>query len=737
MEPTGSTNIAARAARWSVRHRRAAVLGWLAAVVIALAAGFTVGTRNLTMADQLNGDSKAAQAALDAHGFTQPAGETVLVQGTTLTAGDPQFRSAVADVVTAVSGVGAVRNVRSPYAAGNQGMVSRDGHSALVQFDIAGKAEDAHMKVGPVLDAVAAVQRAHPGLHVAEYGSASLAKAYKDTVGKDFQNAERLSIPLTLVVLVIAFGAIAAAGVPLLFAISAVMGATGLMMLTSHGIPVDDSAGSVVLLIGLAVGVDYSLFYIRREREERAAGRGREAALLAAAATSGHSVLVSGLTVLIAVAGMFFTGDGTFSGIASATMLVVALAVVGSLTVLPAVLSRLGDGIEKGRLPLLSRRRANGSGRVWDAVIGRVMRRPAIAAALAGGALVALALPTIRLHTDINNTGSVPQNQAVIQTYDRIQAAFPGGPAPAQVVVESRDVTGAPVTAAIAQLRERALASGQVHEPIQVQYSRDRQVAVVSMPLAGSGQDSVSNQALDTLRHTLIPATVGAVPGTQVNVSGETAASKDFNDLLTQRAPVVFGFVLALAFVLLLIAFRSLVIAVKAIVLNMLSVTAAYGLLVAVFQWGWGERLLGFHSTHSIAAWLPLFLFVVLFGLSMDYHVFIISRIREAYDRGMSTQQAIAHGIRSTASVVTAAAMVMVVVFAIFATLSDVAMKELGTGLAAAVLIDATVVRTILLPASMRLLGDLNWYQPRWLRRLPRIQVGHAEPAAEPVAIAA
>ena len=735
MIATEKDNIAARAARWSVRHRRTAILGWLGFVVLAVAAGMILGTKNPTDADLANGETRAAVTALDAHGMKPGASEYVLVQSSTLTARDAEFRATVDAADAAVSHAGAVRNVRSPYTAGNTGMISRDGHSALVQFGISGDPVTAHMRVGPALDAVAAVQRAHPAMRVAEYGDASLALGLKQTVDKDFSRLELFSLPVTLVILVVAFGALFAAGVPLLFAVSGVMGATGLMAFTSHLIPVNDSAGSVVLLIGLAVGVDYTLFYIRREREERAAGRGPQAALLAAAATSGHSVLISGLTVLVAMAGMFFTGDATFTGIASATMLVVALAVVGSLTVLPAVLSKLGDRIEKGHIPGLSRRREVAeSGRFWGSVVGGVLRRPRVAVAVAGGALVALAIPALSLHTDLNSTGDVPQSLAVVQTYNRMQAAFPGGPAPAQVVIEASDVTSPQVTAAVDRMVSRALATRQMQQPIQVQVSADHQLALVSIPLAGDGQDAVSNRALDTLRHDVIPATVGAVPGTSVNVGGVTASTKDFNDLLGQRAPLVFGFVLGLAFVLLLVAFRAPVVAVTAIVLNMLSVAAAYGLLVAVFQWGWGEHLLGFHSTHSVVAWLPLFLFVILFGLSMDYHVFILSRIREAYDRGMGTERAIAHGIRSTAGVVTTAAVVMVVVFGLFATLSQVSMKELGLGLGAAVLIDATVVRTVLLPATMRLLGERNWWTPSWARRARPVAVPQPAMEAEPVA---
>ena len=358
-----------------------------------------------------------------------------------------------------------------------------------------------------------------------------------------------------------------------------------------------------------------------------------------------------------------------------------------------------------------------------------MLRRPLISAVLAGGLLVALAVPALGLRTNWLGSGDLPQNLAVIQTYDRIQAAFPGGSQPAQVAVKASDVTAPQVVAAIGQLHRRAVATGEMQEPIQVAVNPARTVALVSVPLAGAGLDDTSFHALHTLRNDVIPATVGAIPGVETAVAGDTAWTQDFNDMLAARAPVVFAFVLGLAFVLLLVAFRSLVIALKAIILNLLSVGAAYGLLVLVFQHSWAEGLLGFRSTGSIIQWLPLFLFVILFGLSMDYHVFILSRVREAYDRGASTSEAVAHGIHTTAGVVTSAAVVMVAVFAIFATLSEVSLKQLGVGLAAAILIDATVVRAILLPATMKLLGNANWYLPRWLQWLPRLGVEEREPA--------
>jgi RND superfamily putative drug exporter len=465
------------------------------------------------------------------------------------------------------------------------------------------------------------------------------------------------------------------------------------------------------------------MFYIKREREERAAGRSESAALEAAAATSGRAVLVSGLTVMVAMAGMFFTGDKTFASFGLGTMMVVAVAVLGSLTVLPALLSKLGDKVDKGRIPFVHRlRRGDGEGRVWNAILDRVLKHPAIALVLAGGLLLALAAPALNMHTTTPGPDTLPQSIPVVKTYTKIQKAFPGGQIPALVVISAKDVQAPAVASGIESLQEQALASGQFDNPTKVDVNRAHTVAVVTLPIVGEGTDAKSNAALATLRGTIVPATIGNVDAATVAVTGETAGSKDFNDQMKGAAPWVFAFVLTFAFGLLLVTFRSLVIAAKAVVLNLLSVAAAYGVLVLVFQHGWGKGLLGFTYTGGVAAFLPIFLFVILFGLSMDYHVFIISRIREAHDRGMSTDDAIAHGIKTTAGVVTSAAIVMVGVFSIFGTLSVLMLKQFGVGLAAAVLIDATIVRAVLLPAAMKLLGEANWYLPRWLEWLPQVR---------------
>ena len=727
-----SNNIAARMGRWSARHRKAAVLGWLAFVLLAVGTGVATGMKMLAPADSLTGESAQAQRIVDGAGLPTRAHESVLVQSTRYRVTDRAFRTALADVAAALGSQLYVDEVRSPLDKGAHGLVSRDGHSALVQFELEGDMNEQMSRVAGPLGAVAAMRSQHDGFRIEEFGDASFGKASTDSSGKDFKRAEYLSIPVTVLVLVLAFGAFVAAVLPVVLALSAFAGAFGLVLVTSHLFPIDHSTFSVMLLIGLAVGVDYSLFYIRREREERAAGRSADAALEAAAATSGRAVLVSGLTVMVAVAGLFLAGAGVFRGMAAGTILVVATSVVGSVTVLPAVLSKLGERIESGRVPRLHRLVAGGGeSRFWNAVLAPVLRRPLVAAVAATATLVVLALPAFGIHTLQPGFDDYPQSLPILTAYEHIEQAFPGGPAPAHVAVRVDD-TGSPGFAqSVDRFRAAALATGELHDPIMVQRLSDH-VATISVPLAGTGDDAVSESALRTLRNRVIPATLAVAPGVQkVAVGGNTAGSADFNATLGAHLPLVFAFVLGLAFVLLLITFRSLVIALKAIVLNLLSVGAAYGFLVATFQWGWGERILGFHSNHGITAWIPLFLFVVLFGLSMDYHVFIISRIREAFDRGLSTEEAVSHGIRTTAGVVTSAAAVMVAVFSIFGSLGQLSMKEIGVGLAIAVLLDATIVRAVLLPASMKLLGDWNWWLPERLAWLPRTAVESGpEPAS-------
>jgi RND superfamily putative drug exporter len=714
-------NLAARMAVWSSRHRKKAFWGWLAFVVVVFALGNGAGTKSISDADQFSGESHRAEVALHDAGL-RPVEEVVFVQSDKLTVRDPEFRAAVTDVMGRLGRLQYVSNIRSPLSGGE---VSRDGHAALVKFRIAGDSTEAADRVDPSLAAVAAVQAGHPGMDIRQIGGASTRKAINKVFTDDLAKAGELSLPLTLIILTITFGSLVAAGVPLLIGLSSVLAALGLVALFSKVLPVDSNLPAVVLMIGLAVGVDYSLFYLRREREERAGGRDERGALYAAAATSGRAVLISGMTVIVAMAGMLISGDRTFISFAEGAILVVAIAMFASLTVLPAMLSWLGDRVEKGRIPFLGRkRRPAGRSRAWMAVTGAVMRRPGLSAALAGGLLIALAVPALQLRVVTSGVDEMPQDLPIIKTYHTVKNVFPSEGVTATVVVQSDHVRSGATAAGIAALRSRVDASKSFLPGTEITSNPAGTVAKIEVPTPGNGTDKTSLKSLNELRDTIIPATLGRVDGTTVNVSGDAASSKDFADQLTSRLPLIFAFVFGLAFILLLVTFRSIVIPIKAIILNLLSIGAAYGILVLIFQDGHLESLIGFTSIGGVTNWLPLFLFVVLFGLSMDYHVFILSRVRELYDRGMSTDEAVKQGISTTAGTVTSAALVMVGVFSVFVTLSFLDFKELGVGMAVAVLIDATIIRGILLPASMKLLGDWNWYLPSWLEWLPRVGAG-------------
>ncbi len=736
-----STNIAARMGRWSAHHRKTAIFGWLAFVIASFAIGTTVGMKTIDQNDTNVGEARTADHIIRDAGFKlDEQMEYVLVQSQTATVKDPAFRAVVDQAVGKLQAFPKVTKLRSPLAAGNEGQVSADGHSVLIQFSPKGSYDEATGYIDTITAATATVQKANPDFYVGEAGSASTGKALDAMFNSQLARAGMISIPITLVILLLVFGSVVGATVPLLLALSSVFATLGLVALPSQAIPMDESIAEVILLIGLAVGVDYSLFYVRRERDERRAGRSESAALEAAAATSGRAVLISGFTVMIAMAGMFFSGDKTFMSFAIGTMMVVAVAMIGSLTVLPAVLSWLGDRVDKVRVPFVGRlKRADGESRLWTAVLDRVLRRPLVSALAATAVLVALAIPALSLHTSQSGFDALPKSMKEVQSFNKVRAAFPGGATPAVVAIKG-NASDPKLQAAVADLKRQALASGKALEPIYTDTAPDGKVLRVAIPLVGGGTDATSNDALDMLRTQLLPATVGKVAGVEYAVTGDTAASKDWNEKMKSSAPLVFAFVLSFAFLLLLVSFRSLVIPVKAIAMNLLSVGAAYGALVAIFQWGWGANLLDFQKNGGIASWLPMFLFVILFGLSMDYHVFILSRVKEYFDRGMSTEQAVATGIRSTAGVVTSAAVVMVFVFGVFATMPIIDMKEMGIGLALAVLIDATIVRAVLLPATMKLLGSWNWYLPKWLEWLPRLEHERSADApidAEPARIAA
>ncbi|MGW1951231.1 MMPL family transporter [Streptomyces sp. NPDC001920] len=719
--------LAARAGGWSARHRWAAVGIWVLFVALAMGLGSAAGRVDVKNSDQLKGETHTAAKIIEDAGIEEPAGETVLIQAKDggPKATDAEFRAAVTAVVKAVEGTGEVTDVTSPY---DTRTISKDGRSALVQFDMRGESDTAGERVEPVLKAVEDVQKDHESLRIEEIGGASMMKTFDDAFGDDFQKAEYSAVPVALGILLIAFGAVVAALLPVLLAITAIMATMGLMGVVSHVMPMSDTANSVMLLVGLAVGVDYCLFYLRREREEREAGRDAQTALRVAAATSGRAIIVSGVTVCVAMAGMLFTGLAEFEAMGLASLMVVAVAMVGSVTVLPALLSLLGERVEKGKIPYLhpesKLRRKRGRGtresRFWTAVLKGVLAKPVISVVVAAGALLAITAPALGMKTQqLTLDQEFGDSLPIVQTYNRLNEAFPGGSEPAEVVVKANDINAPEVKSALADFRERAITSGASRGPVEIKLHDDKNIAFVYVPLVGGSDLDKAGESLEKLRDEVRPATLGKVAGVESPITGQVAGSKDFNDQVAGAVVPVFAFVVVFAFGLMLLSFRSLTIAVTSIVLNLLSVGAAYGILVAVFQHGWGASLVGAEGVGAIITWLPLFLFVILFGLSMDYHVFVVSRIREARLRGRSTKDAIQHGVVTTAGVVTSAAVIMVAVFAIFGTLSMQSMKQMGVGLAAAVLIDATIIRGVLLPAVMALLGERNWYLPKWLNRLP------------------
>ena len=695
-------------AKWSARRPWRAIALWLAFVAAVGATGVATGIKSLQ--NGAVGESARGYELIDEHQAYGPAREYGYVHSDTLTARDRAFNAAVRDITARMSRDLGDIQIRT----------ARDRHAVLVV------GQWTHpFSVDEMRASVLAAGTAHPQVTIEETGDISASDARDRVVSSDLRRAELLSVPVTLFVLLFAFGAVVAALVPVLLALTAVAGAFGLLGPISHVFPLDDATKTVVLLIGMAVGVDYALFYVIRSRQERRRGLPPHEALELTARTSGRTVIVSGTTVAMAMAGMYIIGSKIFNGIASGTIAVILCAVAGSVTVLPAVLELLGPRIDRGRIPFLPHLHTESSeSRFWPAMIDRVLRRPALSAALSAGLLVALGLPAFGLHVSKPSDNALSsQSEPEVATFARIRAEFPGTSEPAIVVVAGPANQRAAAGHALERLESLAVTRGVAHRPFTVSSGSDGRAASLELPLIGAGDNAASKRSLAVLRGQLVPATLGKIPGVETAVTGATAEDVDFTRQMKHGVPYVIAFVLVFAFLLLLVAFRSIVVPLKAIVLNLLSVGASYGVLVLVFQHHWAESLLGFKSNGAIISWLPLFLFVVLFGLSMDYHVFILSRVREAVDGGMTTGEAVRHGITVTAGVVTSAALVMVGVFALFGSLSSLDVKQAGVGLAVAVLLDATVIRAVLLPASMELLGEWNWYLPQFLERLPKTQI--------------
>ncbi|RJQ82652.1 MMPL family transporter [Pseudonocardiaceae bacterium YIM PH 21723] len=707
-------------ARWSGDHPWRAIVGWLLFVVVCATAGGLVTGRQAEAIDQATGDEKTAISILNEANFPDPPKESVLITARDGRLDTGRATAAAKSISDRMRKESEVDSVGAPVTA-------KDRQAVLVPVVMKGEIKGADKRVPSLLAATDQVQRDFPELRVEEVGSASIKKAMSDLAMKDLTRAELFSLPVTLIILVFCFGSLIAAGVPVLLAMSSVGAAMGLSALASHLVPSTGTLSSMILLIGMAVGVDYALFYLRRDREERAKGLSHYDAVAVAAATSGHTVVVSGIAVIVSMAGLFLAGSATFSSMAIGSILVVACAVLGSLTVLPALLIKLGDWVDRPRIPLLwrlSRPGKPGQGRFWPTVLRPSLQRPVRTLAVSVAALGVLALPAADMYLKQPGQSDMPHSVPAFQALDRLNKTFPanGDAATHLVAVRGKPGGESRLKAAVAELVRKASADKRFAQDVrpEVRSAKDGRIALVSFVVSGRSDSPQATETLQLLRNELLPATVGSVSGVDYGVTGDTAGEVGFRDQVNGALPLVIAFVLAFTFIVMLISFRSVVIGLTTIALNLLSVGAAYGVLVLVFQYGWGASLLGFTPNGGVTTWLPMMLFVILFGLSMDYHVFVVSRIKEARDRGLSTRDAIAEGITGSAGVVTSAAVVMVAVFAIFGTLSTLDLKQMGVGLASAILIDATVIRAVVLPAAMTALGEWNWWVPRPFRREPR-----------------
>ncbi|WP_243732002.1 MMPL family transporter [Nocardioides ochotonae] len=708
------TALPLRAARWSATHPWRAILGWLALVAVAIGLAATVPTQETTAADYRVGESGRADALIEEADLADPDAEHVLI---TAAGGGALDRTEAGAAATALQerlgATSGVASISPPQWSGS-------GTAALVTIEL----EDGHDDIAPLASATESVQRDHAGLELRQSGDLSLDEAIGDRVADDLASAEVTSVPITLVLMLLAFGALIAAGLPVLLAGTSVAVTIGLMAPLSHLLPTEPTVGSMVVLIGMAVGVDYSLFYLKREREERAAGRSTPDAIEIAAQTSGHSILVSGGAVIASLAALYVMGDPTFSSLATGAIVVVAVAVLGSITVLPALLATLGRWVDRPRVPLLWRLNARiGRGGISSRLLGPVMRHPLAALLASSLAVVALAVPALGMKTAHADLDTLPTDLPAVTTMKAISAEFPTEGASARVVVRSTgDEAGA--ERALGRLGDAALATGDFTGASEISTSADGRTSTLELGMDWSETDPRAAETVRTLRADLAPAALEGIEGEHA-VGGGVAEALDYDQDQRLALPLVIGTVLLLTMLMMYGAFRSVPIALLSTVLNLASVGVAFGVLALVFQHGWGSDALGIAAPGFVIHWIPLFVLVVLVGLSMDYHVFVVSRIREHVARGLPTRLAVERGIADTAGVVTSAAAVMVSVFSIFATLSMLEMKMMGVGLAAAILLDATLVRLVLLPAALVLLGERAWWP-----RHPRPAAG--EPVAEP-----
>ncbi|WP_242001796.1 MMPL family transporter [Kribbella steppae] len=705
-----------RVARWSATHPWRAIGLWLLLVVVAVGMSVAIPKQQTESKDNWVGQSGQAAELIEKAGLGDRPTETVLLT-------DPDGPLDKAAASTAIAQLQQKLKALDSIQAVGQPVWSENGKAALVPMELKGSPDDASDNIEEIVATTAEVQKANPDLSIAQAGSASVDAGIWKQVGSDLAKAEKLSLPITFALMLLAFGALIAAGIPVLLAFSAVGAALGFYAPLSYLFPDGGSVANVVLLIGMAVGVDYSLFYLKREREERRKGRTTLDAVEIAAATSGHSVVVSGLAVIVSMAGLYVSQDATFTSMATATIVVVAVAVLGSLTVLPALLAKLGHRVDRPRVPLLWRlNRRIGPGGISRRILAPVLRYPRAALVISAAAVVALAVPALGMKTEPADLNTLPQSIPEVRTFKELQANFPSQGGLSYDVVAQ----GGGAVAALTGLQESAVQTGKFVVPPGEAIRQADGTAVLTLVSVLPESSANGEAALSQLRTELAPAALGSVTWA---VGGESAESVDYGNNQRDRLPYVIAFVLALTLVMMAVTFRSLAIALVTTVLNLASVAACFGVLALVFQHTWAEGLLGFTSAGFVVSWIPLFLFVILVGLSMDYHVFVLGRIREGVAEGLTPREAVRKGITESAGVVTSAAAVMVSVFAVFATLGMLEMKQMGVGLAVAVLIDATLVRIVMLPSIMVLLGRKAWW-PNKLSARPTPEVRDREVVA-------
>ena len=661
--------------------------------------------------------------------------EVVVLQSDSLTVDDPAYREKTEEVFGSLIALGedVVAGGLNYYLTGDESLVSLDRRTTLLPINVTGEPDEAIENIETILHVTSEFD-GKDGFRVLIGGEASIAFEGNELAESDLQKGERFGIPVALIILLVIFGAALAALLPILLAIASIGVALGVVSLIGQIFEVSFFVSLMVTMIGLAIGIDYSLLIVSRYREELDRGASTLDAVGKAGATAGRTVLFSGFTVVFALCGMLIIPSTFFQSLGLGAIIVVLVTLMATFTFLPAALALLGHRINWLRLPFVGRRKASGSGDsggwFWDAITGVVTRFPVISLIMAGGAMIVAAAFFFQISTGVNGVDAYPEGSFTRDTFLTLEQEFPFGFGvvnPAEIVIVG-DHNDPEVRGSVERLTSSLLADSRFPFPPVLKEVPQAGLSVMYVAFAGVPSAPESLEAIRAIRDEHIPAAFAGVPA-EVTVGGQSAVHTDFRRIVDVYTPIVFVFVLGLSFILLMVVFRSLVIPLKAIVMNLLSVGASYGLLVVVFQKGVGAELFGFQQTDVIDLWVPLFLFSILFGLSMDYHVFLLSRIRERYGQSGDNAEAVAYGLRSTAGIITGAAVIMVVVFGAFAAGETILNQQVGFGLAVAVFLDATLVRSVLVPASMEVLGSRNWYLPPFLRWLPELQI---EPPEEP-----